>query len=602
MSDVNGQKIVGGNPNLKGSDYTEVITKEEYQHRIKEIIKCKEDIVYFANNYFYIINLDTGLGLIKLYPKQEEMLKHMANEDRTIIMSSRQSGKSTSYTIFVLWLTIFFPEKKVMIAANKSSTATELVGRIKLSYENLPNWIKPGIKVWNAQEVQFTNLSSFKGVATSSDAARGSSCNIAILDEFAFLPNNICERFFTSVYPIISSSKNSKVIIVSTPNSTGNMYHDIWTEANDKLNKSKAGWKPFRMDWWDVPGRDEEWKEQQIQSIGEERFSQEFGNSFLSSSFQKLITDKDIEHFRQFIKQHTDQGEVIDLIGAHKAFKFTCYHKYDPNRTYLISADPSEGVGEDFAVSYVWDITDLQNVVMAAKYSDEHTTPAEFAFVLSKLAECYGKPFVAIESNNIGRSVLDMMYNVYEYENFVRMDKHNRIGIQSHVQIKSKACLWVQEFMTTPVLNVFIYDDDLTDCMDKFVKKDTKTHVVYSGLNKRDHDDHIMAMIWALWVLHPDNIEHYYTVIDYMDNGMGKTLPHVVAPLYGKNDEVKYIEKNTKEVLNLEWQKQKEELENETMVAWEREEAISKLNWDGTPIKEKDYDDFDVDSDVGFFM
>lgn len=599
MSDV--QKIIGGNPNLKGAEYTETITKTEYEHRIKEFIKCKDDIVYFANNYFYIINLDTGLGLISLYEKQEDLLRHMSDEDRTIVLASRQTGKSTCYTIFVLWLTIFFPEKKVMIAANKSSTATELVGRIKLAYENLPNWIKPGLKVWNAQEVVFTNLSSFKGVATSSDAARGSSCNVLILDEFAFLPNNVADKFFASVYPIISSSKSSKVIIVSTPNGTGNLYHDIWEEATDKLNKSKDGWKGFRIDWYDVPNRDEEWKQQQISSIGQDKFDQEFGNSFLASSFSKLISDSNIADYRKFINDNKERGDEIDLIGAHKSFSFTCYHKYDPNRTYLMSADPSEGVGEDFAVSYIWDVTDMRDVVMVGKYSNAHTTPAEFAFVLSKIAECYGKPYIAVESNSIGRSVLDMMYNVYQYENFVRMDKHNRIGIQSHVQIKSKACLWVQEFMTTPNLNVHIYDGDLTDCMDKFIKKDTKAHVIYSAMGKRDHDDHIMAMIWALWVLNPDNIEHYFTVVEYMDNGMGKTLPKFVAPLYGREDEVKPLNTDTRILLNLEWQKQKKEMEEMAEVAWNQEAELQKLNWDGTPVRVREFDELD-DEDCGFFM
>jgi len=177
------QKTLAGNPNLKGLEYAENISRDEYNHRVHEMIKCKSDIVYFANTYFNIINLDTGLGVITLYNKQEDLLRFMANENRSIVCASRQSGKSTCYTIFVLWLCIFHPEKRVLIAANKSATATELVGRIKLAYEHLPNWIKPGLKVWNAQEVVFTNLSSFKGAATASDSARGTSCNVLIIDE-----------------------------------------------------------------------------------------------------------------------------------------------------------------------------------------------------------------------------------------------------------------------------------------------------------------------------------------------------------------------------------------------------------------------------------
>jgi hypothetical protein len=596
------QKTLAGNPNLKGSEYTEVISKEEYDHRITELLKCKRDIVYFANHYFHIINLDTGLGLIELYPKQEELLRFMADEKRTIVLASRQTGKSTCYTIFVLWLCIFHPEKKVLIAANKSSTATELVGRIKLAYEHLPMWLKCGVKVWNAQEVVFTNLSSFKGASTSSDAARGTSCNVLILDEFAFIPNNLANKFFTSVYPIISSSKESKVIIVSTPNGVGNLYHEIWEEANDKLNESKDGWKGFRIDWFDVPDRDEEWKEIQIKSIGQERFDQEFGNSFLASSFQKLITDDQIDKFRKFQHEHKDLGKDIEIHSRNKTFEFRCYHPYDPKRTYLISGDPSDGVGQDFAVAYVWDVTDLANVIMVAKYANAYTTPTEFAFVLNKLAECYGKPFIGFESNNIGRSVLDTMENIYEYENFVRMDKHNRIGIQSHVQIKSKACIWVQEFMNTECLNVIIYDTDIMDDMDKFVKKDTAQHIVYKAIGKRDHDDHIMSLVWALWILHPDNVEYYFTVIEYGDNGLGRSIPRYLAPLYPPDADIKPIELNSKKILDAEWREQKAEMEKQIGIVYDREEALQKLNWDGTLNKDEYEEEFEGDGGFGFFM
>lgn len=566
MDDI--QKIVGGNPNLKGMNYEESISRADYNHRIQEIARCKLDIVYFANHYFHIINLDTGLGLIDLYPIQEELLRFMADEKRAIVLASRQTGKSTCYTIFVLWLCIFFPEKKVLIAANKSNTATELVGRIRLAYEHLPNWIKPGVTTWNKQEVEFTNLSSFKGASTSSDSARGTSCNVLILDEFSFIPFNVANAFFTSVYPIISSSKNSKVIIVSTPNGVGNLYHTLWEEANDKIKKSKDGWQPFRMDWWDVPNRDEEWKEIQIKSIGQERFNQEFGNSFLASSFKKLIQEETIEKLRIFQNDHKDTGLGVDISGTNKSFEFVRYHEYDNHRTYLMSSDVGEGVGSDSATAYVWDVTDMTNIIMCAKYSDSRTTPSELAYVLYKIALCYGSPFIAIESNGIGRSTLDMMFDVYQYENFVRMDKNNQIGIRSHVQIKSKACVWAQEFFTTPETNIIIYDEEMIKEMDAFIKKDTAVHTVYEAM-KGKHDDHIISLIWALWVLCPDNVEHYFNVVEYMSTGIDRVLPKIMTSLF---DDTPVVETNTQNILDIEWQKTKQEIQQQVDEAYRKED------------------------------
>jgi len=115
-----------------------------------------------------------------------------------------------------------------MLLANKAATALELLGRIITGYEYLPKWLKAAATVVNKGELSFANMSSIRAFASSSDAARGFSMNVVICDEFAFLQKNIADKLFTSMYPTISSSKNGKFIIVSTPNGTDNLYYDIW--------------------------------------------------------------------------------------------------------------------------------------------------------------------------------------------------------------------------------------------------------------------------------------------------------------------------------------------------------------------------------------
>jgi len=295
-------------------------------------------------------------------------------------------------------------------------------------------------------------------------------------------------------------------------------------------------------------------------------------NSFLATSFNKLIIGDKINEYRKYASVNEHIGRVIEFRSRNKQFQYTQYHPYDPKRTYLISADPSEGMGQDSAVAYIWDITDYSNIIQCGVYSDPNTPPAEFAFVLNMLANCYGKPFMAIESNSIGRSVLDMMRDVYEYEYFVRMDKKNQIGIRSHVQIKSKACLWVQELVGTPEINLHLYDMNLIDEMDSFIKKETTTHTVYNAM-KGKHDDHIMCMIWGLWVFHPDNIEHYFSVFEYMTTGLGKTIPSLVAPLYGDIDTTD-IKKTTNDILRDEWNKEKADINNEVSRVLNQEEVM----------------------------
>ncbi len=152
-------------------------SKEELEFYIKEIARCRRDIKYFAEKYFKIINLDVGLTTIKLYPKQKELLDFFVNEKRCIVLASRQSSKTTTYTIYALWLCMFHSEKKIMLLANKADTALEILSRIRMAYEYCPAFLKPGVFVWNKGEVVFANRSAIKGFATASDAARGYSAN-----------------------------------------------------------------------------------------------------------------------------------------------------------------------------------------------------------------------------------------------------------------------------------------------------------------------------------------------------------------------------------------------------------------------------------------
>lgn len=165
---------------IKKPNDVEYITKEEYQRRVQEIAKCKRSIQYFAEKYFKIINLDQGLTTIKLYPKQKELLQFLCDEDRGVILAARQSSKTTTYTIFALWYTMFFPDKKIMVLCNKASVMSEVIGRIQLAYQYLPKFLKSAVSVWNKTEVIFANHSAIKGFPASSDSARGFSANCVL--------------------------------------------------------------------------------------------------------------------------------------------------------------------------------------------------------------------------------------------------------------------------------------------------------------------------------------------------------------------------------------------------------------------------------------
>ena len=523
---------------IKKPNAVEKISKAELEARIRALANSKRDIIWWANNFFRIVTLDKGLTIIKLYPKQEEFLKHLVENTRTVCLSSRQLGKTTTYTIFCLWLATLFVEKKIMICANKLQTALEIMDRIKTAYDFLPDFIKPGVTVYNKGTIEFSNRSKIMAFSTSSSGARGSSANCIVLDEFAFVPKNIASDFIASVMPIISSSKNAKAIIVSTPNGASGQFYDIWQQANSKDKSiNEEGWTPFRMYWWEAPGRDETWKKQQIATIGLERWKQEFECEFLVSTTQKLIPDDITEKYRIAIGERklkkTGIGTPLVIVSENGdlSYEYTMWHPYDPRKTYAASADVSEGGGGDYSVLYVWDISDLSNIIMCAKYESNRISVTEFAYLIKKLLFLYNNPYVILERNGIGSGCIDSLYKIYGYENIVREGKDNTLGVYSHYQVKAKSCLWARDMLTIQGFGFTIYDDDLIDEFSTFVKKNTKGYQLSYMAIPGTHDDHIMSFIWLCYLLQNEVIDRYYITVGTFTSSLGNVYAKIVKPM-----------------------------------------------------------------------
>ncbi len=368
------------------------------------------------------------------------------------------------------------------------------------------------------------------------------SHNCVIADEFSFVQNNIASKVFESIYPVISSSKNSQFIIVSTPNGadTRNLYYDIWLKANAKESaKNTEGWKPFRFDWWDVPGRDEQWKINTIASIGKQRFDQEFGNEFITSdNIKKLIPDDILERYRMKLTEYKNVGikpkkQKIVSQDESEIFEFDMWHEFNPQNTYAASMDIAEGVGKDASVLYIWDVTDLRDVKMCAKFSSSTISLVQFAYVARKMLKLYNDPYLAAERNGVSAGTLDSLKITYNYQNIVSENKHNEAGIYSHVTVKEKACIWARQMLMTAGFGFTIYDKELIDEFSIFCKKDTKgVHLVYQALpGPSSHDDHVMAFIWMTYILSKEVIDRYFNVCMEFTDQFENILPRLLQPM-----------------------------------------------------------------------
>lgn len=476
---------------------------------ISGIKKCQKNLLYFAENYYTVVNLDRGRGKIKLYKCQKRVLRALRDNRFNVTLASRQVGKTTMMTIYALWIACFQNDQRILIVANKEQTAINIFKRVRLAYEELENWLKPGVEEYGKTSMVLSNGSSIGISTTSSDAGRGDSCNVLILDELAFIDNHLVEDFWKSVYPIISSSKKSKIFIASTPNGTGNLFYELY----DGATRGTSNWKASRIDWWEIPGRDEQWKYDTIQSLGSSQaFDQEFGNKFIESG-------------ETVLSEEVLQKAEITCEPAKYIFDDGCYHMWvepDPSRIYTVGVDISEGVGEAATVVQVLDITDLANIEQVAIYYNREINPHNFTGKLHEILSHWGNPPALIERNNCGAQVVDNLKNLHGYENIVNFSpnpddkiKYNRPGVIAHTNTKYKGVTNMRYWLTE-LHSLTLRDIGTVDELKIFVRYPNGTWAAQKGTNS--FDDRVMALIWALMILENTIAEKYFEITSFDDN------------------------------------------------------------------------------------
>lgn len=241
--------------------------------QISEIIRCKTDVEYFLEKYVKIVNQDKGIVPFKLYDYQKELIKLFQNDNRVISLAARQSGKTITFCGFILHYILFNKYKNVAILANKGTTARKILSKIKNMYKNLPEWLQVGVDEWNKGSVEFSNSCIIEASNTSADGIRGDSIGLLCIDELAFVDKGLWEEFWKSTYPTISSSKDAKILISSTPNG----FNHFWKFWNDAI-KEKNGYSFLKVLWHQVPDRDQKWKERTLRELNGdiEFFNQEY--------------------------------------------------------------------------------------------------------------------------------------------------------------------------------------------------------------------------------------------------------------------------------------------------------------------------------------
>jgi hypothetical protein len=401
------QQRYRGNQNLHSKN-TNIAFSED---QVKEYTRCMNDPNYFIEKYVKIINIDNHQVIpFEIRDYQRDLLNTIHKNRFTIVKFPRQAGKTTTVASYALHAALFNSNYSILIAANKNKTALDTMRRIKKSFENLPEWLQENIIKWNEGEIEFESGSRIVSVATASDSARGFAFNCVILDEFAFVEQSIAEEFYSSTYPTISSGKNSKFVIVSTPNGF-NHYHAHWIKAINKRSEYKA----MEIAWNAVPGRDDRFKRQTIANLGMDFWLREYSGEFIGSS-ATLIAPSIL---KAKIGAFEDPYQISERVRFFK--------KVEDAHTYFLSVDTSEGKEQDSNAFAVIDITERPfNAVCT--FSDNSLNPLLFPEVIHRVARYYNDAYVLVETKTTGIQIADGLFKDLEYPNILGAETRGRKG------------------------------------------------------------------------------------------------------------------------------------------------------------------------------
>lgn len=366
----------------------------------------------------------------------------------------------------------------------------------------------------NSRYRKIKSVNGFKKVISVKKNGKVDLYDVTNVDGSKYITNgivshncNLLDDFWASVYPIISSSTKSKVIMASTPKDTSGLFYKLYDGSVKKTNN----WAHMVVRWDEIPGRTEKWKRETIASLGDENV---FRREFCCEFDQVGESAIDLELFDKMKKSTFEPLYILE------EGKYLLWEPPNETKVYVAGVDIAEGVGKDATVIQVLDITDPKKIKQVATYHNNKISPVEFTPKLREILQHWGDPLAFIERNNCGGIVVDNLKKDFNYENIVNWGidmvvgkKVNKYGIVSHINTKYSAIM-NQRYWVNTTKQVQINDINTVLELKDFVRLKQNSWGAKNGA----HDDRVMALTWALLALHDNVIEYYFEVISRDEN------------------------------------------------------------------------------------
>jgi len=478
------------------------LTKEQ----MEAYIRGSEDLCYFAETFCSIQTavpkfdadgnrLDEPLRLIELFDFQRRALYEMQHNNRFILLFPRQTGKSTLAAIWITWYAVYHDHQEAVILSFRFKSAMDVMRRVQRMIINLPKWLQKGVLKeggWTNSKIEFEDEMRITAQATTEDSARGESVALLYRDEDAYLSKRVADAIDSSTLPALESNPDARLGFTSTPKGM-NHFSQRWFDAVS----GKNGYKAIRAMWWEMPGRDEAFKEKMIKQFGYKKWRAEYLCEFFGSS--DTLIDSDVLQ----TLHSTDPIRVEDngCLRVYEDFQEGC--------KYIMGADSAMGTGGDDSAFHVLKVESPSKITQVASYSNNQIKPDAFARKLIQISKKYGEADIMLEINpgGCGTQVADAIWYTYEYYHIVKTDRNHPCGTFTTPEVKININLLLDNCVSHGFIK--LNDSKTIEQLSYYENKGGTKYGAVTG----QHDDLVMSLGMALYWF-----KTHYCTFDMMHN------------------------------------------------------------------------------------
>lgn len=449
-----------------------------------EAIEKLRDPKFYLESFCRIKGKTPGMQPFILNEAQKDLFNTLRKSHRTIILKARQIGFSTAVTGFFYHKTITTPGTNTALIGYNTELVTELLDKVKTFWRTTPESIRPQIKYNSKHEISFPAIDSKILVLPSSEnVGRGYTIHNVLATELAFWDK--AEEKMLAIENAVP--KNGSIVIESTPNGVGNLYHRMWMARDNGYDKKEYGW------WWGY--NEEEIGNLERRINNPMKFAQEYGLEFLSAG-RLVFPQKVIK--RMLLNDVLNVGDKVKLEGGKEGIVrettdgLRIYKEPVPGGLYIFGVDVAEGVtGGDYSTVIVWDRKTGEEVA----FYRGHVAPDRFGVLLAKWGKMFNNALMVVEINNHGLTTITTLKNEMYPQLYFRPAKFDTMGTKWSDRIGWKTTKVTRPLMIDDLAealrerSVTIHSREILDEMLTFIFDGGNNMVPQEGF----HDDCIFG-------------------------------------------------------------------------------------------------------------